>query len=96
MEPDAQQALTDPCHGEPFLLRPAGECEWYAGTGSITTAEQVKIGGREARAKATSHVERILARLPQRLDIIHMTETGHALMAGPIQYWAETLTPPGR
>lgn len=66
MEPAAAAAIVQLCHGEPFLFQLAGEQAWYHGSGSAITAEHVRQGWRTARPEAMAHVERILARLPQR------------------------------
>ncbi|WP_245579838.1 ATP-binding protein [Brevibacterium album] len=66
MEPEAQQAIVDLCRGEPFLFQLAGERAWYAGSGDVITTAQVRAGWQSASAEAEAHVERILARLPQR------------------------------
>ncbi|MCA0296613.1 MAG: AAA family ATPase [Actinobacteria bacterium] len=66
MEPDAVEAIVEICRGEPFLFQLAGERAWYAGSGDLITREEVLRGWRGAQAEATSHVERILVRLPQR------------------------------
>lgn len=66
MEPNAAEAIVDLCRGEPFLFQLAGERAWYAGTGDVITHREVLEGWREAQPEATSHVERILNRLPDR------------------------------
>lgn len=72
MEPGAAEAIVEVCRGEPFLFQLAGERAWYAGSGDVITREEVLRGWRGAQAEATSHVERILGRLPQReLDLVH-------------------------
>jgi hypothetical protein len=66
MEPAAAETIVDVCRGEPFLFQLAGERAWYAGTGDVITRRDVLEGWRGAEAEATSHVERILGRLPPR------------------------------
>lgn len=66
MDQDAVRAIVDVCRGEPFLFQLAGERSWYAGSGETITREHVVSGWRTARSEATAHVERILARLPDR------------------------------
>ena len=66
MDADAAAMIVDLCRGEPFLFQLAGERAWYGGTGATITREHVLAGWRGARREATAHVERILARLPQR------------------------------
>ena len=71
MAPGAVEAIVQLCQGEPFLFQLAGERAWYAGSGEVITREEVLRGWRGAHAEATSHVERILGRLPQReLDFL--------------------------
>lgn len=66
MEPSAASAIVDVCRGEPFLFQLAGESAWNAGVGPVITYAHVVDGWRLVRHEATAHVERILARLPQR------------------------------
>lgn len=66
MEADAAAAIVELCRGEPFLFQLAGERAWYAGSGPVITRAHVIGGWRGARTEASAHVERILARLPQR------------------------------
>ncbi|MGJ7539390.1 ATP-binding protein [Brevibacterium luteolum] len=66
MEPAAAAAIADLCCGEPFLFQLAGERAWFAGTGNVITEAEAMAGWQNAKAEARSHVERILARLPQR------------------------------
>lgn len=66
MHADAADAIIHLCCGEPFLFQLAGERAWYAGTGSVITADEVLEGWSVARPEAAAHVERILARLPGR------------------------------
>jgi hypothetical protein len=66
MEPSAAEAIIDACRGEPFLFQLAGERAWYAGSGEVITREEAVSGWRGAQPEATSHVERILGRLPPR------------------------------
>lgn len=66
MAPDAAEAIIDLCRGEPFLFQLAGERAWYAGSTDVITREQVESGWMAARSEATTHVERILERLPER------------------------------
>ena len=71
MAPGAVEAIVEVCQGEPFLFQLAGERAWYAGSGEAITREEVLTGWRGAHAEATSHVERILGRLPRReLDFV--------------------------
>lgn len=66
MEREAASLIVDVCRGEPFLFQLAGEQAWYAGTGNVITASEVRDGWRRAQREATAHVERILTRLPDR------------------------------
>lgn len=66
MEPAAQRAIVKLACGEPFLFQLAGERAWYAGTGNLITAAQVRTGWRDAAPEAEAHVQRILDRLPTR------------------------------
>lgn len=66
MHADAATAIVELCRGEPFLFQLAGERAWYAGSGTVITRAHVIDGWRAARTEASAHVERILARLPQR------------------------------
>jgi hypothetical protein len=66
MEPAAAALIVDLCRGEPFLFQLAGEQAWYAGTSATITAEEVRRGWRGAEREATSHVQRILERLPAK------------------------------
>lgn len=66
MEPAAQSMIVDLCRGEPFLFQLAGQQAWYAGTSNVITRAEVLAGWQAARSEAEAHVERILARLPQR------------------------------
>lgn len=66
MEPEAAAAIEELCCGEPFLFQLAGEKAWYASNSDVITRTQVLAGWRIARGEATSHVERILTRLPAR------------------------------
>lgn len=66
MQASAAEAIVDLSRGEPFLFQLAGQRAWYAGRGDVITYDEVIRGWREARAEATSHVERILDRLPSR------------------------------
>jgi len=66
MEPAAADRIVELCQGEPFLFQLAGEQAWYAGTGTMITADEVNRGWRGATREATAHVERILDRLPRR------------------------------
>lgn len=66
MARSAQRTIIELCCGEPFLFQLAGERAWYAGADAVITGEQVLAGWQGARSEAESHVERILARLPQR------------------------------
>ncbi|WP_439689530.1 ATP-binding protein [Curtobacterium sp. SP.BCp] len=62
----AADAVVQLCCGEPFLFQLAGERAWYAGSGDVVTADEVTAGWRGAEGEASSHVERVLARLPQK------------------------------
>ncbi|MCK2030159.1 AAA family ATPase [Microbacterium galbinum] len=66
MQSSAAEAIVDLSRGEPFLFQLAGQKAWYAGRGDVITYDEVVRGWREAQAEATSHVERILDRLPSR------------------------------
>jgi len=66
MDPSAASAIVDLCRGEPFLFQLAGERAWYASTDRVITRDHVLTGWRGAQSEATSHVERILERLPSR------------------------------
>lgn len=66
MDPDAAAMIIDVCRGEPFLFQLAGEQAWYAGTTQTISVDQVRQGWRRAEREATTHVERILERLPPR------------------------------
>jgi hypothetical protein len=66
MENEAAEAIIHVCQGEPFLFQLAGQRAWYAATGDLMTRSEVITGWKAAEQEATSHVERILARLPQR------------------------------
>lgn len=66
MEPAAAELIVAACKGEPFLFQLAGEQAWYAGTGDVITEAEAAAGWRTASREATSHVERILERLPPR------------------------------
>lgn len=66
MQSSAAEAIVNLSRGEPFLFQLAGQKAWYAGTGDVITHDEVVRGWREAQAEATSHVERILDRLPLR------------------------------
>lgn len=66
MDPEAQRAITEICHGEPFLFQLAGSAAWYADTTDVITRSDVFTGWRSAEPEAESHVERILDRLPAR------------------------------
>ncbi|MCK0112478.1 ATP-binding protein [Ornithinimicrobium sp. F0845] len=66
MEPEAAAQIIDLCRGEPFLFQLAGESAWYADTSETITRAQVLTGWAAARSEASSHVERILERLPNR------------------------------
>lgn len=66
MQSAAAEAIVDLSRGEPFLFQLAGQKAWYAGSGDVITRDEVVRGWREAQAEATSHVERILDRLPPR------------------------------
>jgi hypothetical protein len=64
MTPDAAQRIVELACGEPFLFQLAGASAWSAGTSSAITVEDVNAGWAHAAYEATSHVERILQRLP--------------------------------
>ncbi|WP_314650619.1 AAA family ATPase [uncultured Microbacterium sp.] len=66
MQASAAEAIVDLSRGEPFLFQLAGQRAWYAGRGDVITYDEVIRGWREAQTEATSHVERILDRLPSR------------------------------
>lgn len=66
MQASAAETIVDLSRGEPFLFQLAGQRAWYAGRGDVITRDEVIRGWREAQAEATSHVERILDRLPSR------------------------------
>jgi hypothetical protein len=66
LAPDAAEVIVDVCRGEPFLFQLAGQAAWYAGTGDVISRADAIRGWRSAEAEATSHVERILERLPPR------------------------------
>jgi hypothetical protein len=66
MEPEAVDAVVGLAQGEPFLFQLAGERAWYAGSGPVITAAEVREGWGAARREAAAHVERILQRLPPR------------------------------
>jgi len=66
MDRGAADAITNLCRGEPFLFQLAGEQAWYGGTGDTITRAHVLNGWRATQREAAAHVERILARLPQR------------------------------
>lgn len=78
MTAEAANAIVEICRGEPFLFQLAGERAWYAGSGDTVTRDDVLVGWRGAHREATAHVERILARLPERersfLDAMARTE----------------------
>lgn len=62
----AADAVVQLCCGEPFLFQLAGERAWYAGSGDVITTDEVIAGWRGAEGEASSHVERVLARLPTK------------------------------
>lgn len=66
MAPDALQTIVRLCHGDPFLFQLAGQQAWDAGTGATITRDEVVSGWTRTKRRALSHVERILARLPER------------------------------
>lgn len=66
MEPDAASAIIEICRGEPFLFQLAGQHAWNADRSPVITREQALRGWRGAQREAVAHVERILARLPER------------------------------
>ncbi|MFZ1382621.1 MAG: ATP-binding protein [Scrofimicrobium sp.] len=66
MEQAAAELIVELCKGDPFLFQLAGERAWYAGSGGVITSDEVRAGWRTAESEATAHVERILARLPER------------------------------
>ncbi|WP_413320283.1 AAA family ATPase [Agrococcus sp. 1P02AA] len=66
MEDAAAATIVDLCRGEPFLFQLAGERAWYASREAVITREHVVSGWRGAQREAAAHVERILARLPER------------------------------
>lgn len=72
LEPQAVDAIVDCAQGEPFLFQLSGERAWYAGTGNVITAEEVRRGWLTSISEAVSHVERILERLPdQERRMVH-------------------------
>ncbi|SPT53676.1 Uncharacterised protein [Actinomyces bovis] len=66
MEPEAQRAIVELAHGEPFLFQLAGERAWFAGSGPVITAAEVRAGWASAAGEAEAHVVRLLERLPER------------------------------
>lgn len=76
MDAQAANAIVLLCCGEPFLFQLAGERAWYAGSGETITADEVVAGWAGAEGEASSHVERVLARLPakERLFVDAMAE----------------------
>lgn len=65
MTPGAIEEIVGLCHGDPFLLQLVGQHTWDAGEGRVIEADDVLAGWRQARAEAVTHVERLLARLPE-------------------------------
>lgn len=61
----AAEEVVGLCHGDPFLFQLAGQQAWDAGDGPVIDVGDVRTGWRAARSEATSHVERLLARLPE-------------------------------
>lgn len=66
LTPDAVDEVVRLCCGEPFLFQLAGERAWYAGSSPLVTADDVRAGWAQAHHEAAAHVERIVARLPER------------------------------
>lgn len=66
MTPDAVEEVVRLCCGEPFLFQLAGAQAWYAGSGPLVTADEVRAGWAKVRTEAAAHVERIVARLPEK------------------------------
>ena len=64
--PEAAQAILSLCCGEPFLFQLAGERAWNAGNSLVVSEDEVRAGWHGAQGEASSHVERILNRLPAR------------------------------
>lgn len=74
------------------MFQVAGERAWYAGSGDVITVDEVVAGWRGAEGEASSHVERVLARLPAKervfVDVMaelpreHRTLTGIARAMG--------------
>ena len=72
MTQPASRKLAKLSCGEPFLFQLAGSRAWYAGSGSTITIDDVERGWLTVTGEATSHVERIISRLPEReRAIIH-------------------------
>lgn len=65
MTPAAIDAVVELCHGDPFLLQLVGQHAWDAGEAPVIDVDDVRAGWRSARAEAITHVERLLARLPE-------------------------------
>lgn len=53
------------CHGDPFLFQLAGQHAWDAGEARVIDTVDVRRGWEQARTEATTHVERLLSRLPE-------------------------------
>ena len=66
MSPGAAKAIAALCCGEPFLFQLAGHRAWNAGTSPVITEDEVLAGWRGIEGEASSHVERVLNRLPPR------------------------------
>lgn len=66
MTPGAARRIVDLCHGDPFLFQLAGQQAWDAGESEFVDEGDVERGWTRARSEATQHVERLLARLPDK------------------------------
>lgn len=64
MTPGAIEAIVARCLGDPFLFQLAGQHAWDAGEGAVIAEGDVVAGWEQARPEAVTHVERLLARLP--------------------------------
>ena len=65
MTPGAAQLIIDLCKGDPYLFQLCGEKAWYAGSSNLITEDDVTRGWASATSEITSHVERILRRIPK-------------------------------
>jgi hypothetical protein len=66
MTPDAARRIVELCHGDPFLFQLAGQQAWDADAASLLDNRDVEVGWSRARSEARAHVERLLARLPEK------------------------------